>query len=290
MGKKMPLKAVFVLVLLLPTAVATQFVNFGQANPYIRDWKKGGEIPPPEGTLPPIISLLSPKNNSAYSSNNVSLTFNVSMPESNTVSFHISELYYVPSWKQGPNGQSVKIDLAQGSINLTDVPEGPRWLEVYAVASAVAYESDHKLEGIHYTTYLVIYKITSSSLVHFTIDNTAPRIMSVSVENKIYSASELSLDVVVDELTSEVIYSLGGKGNITVAGNATLTDLPEGAHSLTVYVLDLAGNAGTSEIIYFSVDVPELSLTSSVAASGALIAIISISLLVYFRKRNGGKN
>ena len=290
MEKKKLLTAVFVSVLMLLTPVATQFVNLGQANPYIRDWKKAGEIPPPDGTLPPTISILSPKNNSAYASNNLSLTLNVSMPESNTVSLPISELYYVPSWQHGVNGQSIKINATRGSINLTDVPEGPRWLEVYAVASAIAYESDHELEGIYYTTYFVIYKITSSSLVQFTIDDTAPRILSVSVENKTYSTSDVVLDVIVNEPASQVIYSLDGQGNVTVAGNTTLTDLPEGEHNLKVCVLDTAGNAGNSETIYFSVDVPELFLTASVAAaSGTSIAIIGISLLVYFRKRKGGR-
>jgi hypothetical protein len=289
--KKKLLTAVFVSGLLLSTAAATQSVNLGQANPYIRDWKKSGEIPPPEGTLPPTISILAPTNNSAYASNNVSLTLDVSMPESNSVSLHISELYYVPSWTHGVNGQLVKIDAAQGSINLTDVPEGPRWLEVYAVASAIAYESGHELKGIYYTTYFVIYKITSSSLVQFTIDDTAPRILSVSVENKTYSTSDVPLDVIVNEPASQVLYSLDGQGNVTAAGNTTLTDLLEGEHNLTVCVLDLAGNAGNSETIYFSVDVPELFLTASVAAaSGASVAIIGISLLVYFKKRDGGRN
>jgi hypothetical protein len=180
------LTAAFVSVLLLLAATAIQFVNLGQANPHICDWKKAGEIAPPDGTLPPTISILSLENNSVYASNNVSLTLNVSMPESNSVSLDISEIYYVPSWQRETNGQLIKIDATQGSNSLTNVPEGPRWLEVYAFATASAYTSGHEIKGIHYTTYFVIYKITSSSVVKFTIDTTAPRILSVSVENKTY--------------------------------------------------------------------------------------------------------
>jgi len=262
-----------------------QLVNLGQANPYIRDWEKAGEIPPPEGTLPPIISIISPQNNTAYASNNVSLNFNVSMPESNSVSLHISELYYVPSWKQGVNNQLVKIDAPQGSIILKDVPEGPRWLEVYAVASAIAYESDHKIEGVHYTTYYVIYKITSSSIVKFTIDNTAPRILSVSVENKTYFTPDLPLNVLVNEPASQVIYSLNGQRNVTAAGNTTIDSLPYGNHNITVYAKDEAGNIGAPEIIYFSVDVSESFPTIIFIAPFASVAFVGVGLLLYFKKR-----
>ena len=291
MEKNKLLTAAFVSVLLLSTATAFQFVNLGQANPYIHDWKQAGEIAPPDGTLPPTISILSPKNNSVYASNNVTLTLDVTMPESNSVSLDISEIYYVPSWQHETNGQSIKIYAAQGSNSLTNVPEGPRWLEVYAVATASAYVSGHEIEGIHYTTYFVIYKITSSSVVKFTIDITAPRILSVSVENKTYFTSDVPLNVIVNEPVSQVIYSLDGQRNVTAAGNTTLTELPEGEHNLTVTVLDTAGNTGNSAPIHFSVNAPEPFLTAPVAAaSGASIAIVGIGLLVYFRKRNGGRN
>jgi hypothetical protein len=265
--------------------VAMQFVYLGQANPYIRDWEKEGDIPPPDGTLPPIISIISPQNNTAYASNNVSLTVNVSMPQSNSVSLYINELYYVPSWKHGANNDLVEIDASQGSISLSNVPEGPHWLEVYAVASAYAYESGHKIDGIHYTTYFVNYKITSSSMVNFTIDNTAPTVLSVSLENKTYSTSDLPLNVIVNEPVSQIIYSLDGQSNRTVTGNTTLNNVSNGAHTLTMHVLDSAGNAGGLETLFFSVDVQNLFPTTMVIAPIASVAVVSAGLLVYFKKR-----
>jgi len=264
-------------MLSLSFLIAMQFVDLGQANPYIRDWKKEGDIPPPDGTLPPIISIISPQNDTAYSSNSVSLTLNVSMPESNSVSLYISELYYVPSWKQGANNDLVKIDVPQGSVSLRDVPEGPRWLEVHAVASAYAYESSHKIDGVHYTTYFVNYKITSSSIVNFTIDNTSPRVLSVSVENKTYSTSDLPLNVIVNEPVSQIIYSLDGQSNQSVAGNTTLIDVSNGAHTLRMRVLDSAGNPGDLETLFFSVDVQDSFPTTMVIAP---IALVSVSVQV----------
>jgi hypothetical protein len=208
----------------------------------------------------------------------------------------ISELYYVPSW-QGANNK-MKIAAPQGSvtqasISLNAVPEGPHWLQVYAVASSIAYVSDRKTE-VRYlsesrklestTTYYVSYKITSSSLVNFTIDNTAPRILSVSVENKTYSTSDLPLNVIVNEPASQVIYSLDGQSNVTAAGNTTLNDVSTGEHTLTVSVLDSAGNVGSLETAYFSVDLAEPFPTTIVGASIALVAVAGVGFLVYLKK------
>jgi LPXTG-motif cell wall-anchored protein len=49
--------------------------------------------------------------------------------------------------------------------------------------------------------------------------------------------------------------------------------------------LDLAGNTGNSETIYFSVEAPEPFRTTMVIAPIASVAIIGSGLLVYFRKR-----
>jgi hypothetical protein len=91
------LKTAFITVLLLLTVAAAHFVNLGQANPYVRDWVKEGEVAPPDGTPPPTILILSPKNNTAYASNNVSLTFNASVSE------YRGEIYYKASWLQSKN-------------------------------------------------------------------------------------------------------------------------------------------------------------------------------------------
>ena len=285
---RMKKTAFLLLALILALSYSITFVHV-KANPYIRHWEKTGEIPPPEGTLPPKLSVISPQNNTAYNSNNVSLTLNVSIPKSNNVTFWLSELYYVPSWKHTANNELTKIDAPQGSINLTDVPEGPRWLEVHAVASAVAYKSGHKIDGIHYTTYLVYYTITSSSIVKFTIDNTTPNILSVSVENKTYSTSDLPLNVIANEPVSQIIYSLDGQSNQTVAGNTTLNDVSNGAHTLKMRVLDSAGNAGNLETLFFSVDVQDPFPTTMVIAPIALVSVIASGLVFYFKKRKGGR-
>jgi hypothetical protein len=292
--KKTLITAVFISVLLF--AVAGTFVSLGRANPYMRDWKKEGEISPPDGTKPPIVSIFSPANHTSYSSNDFLLNFNVTIERSNDISLSLSELYYVASWQKDRTDVDLTSLFVKNnytwpstfSINLTDVSEGPRWLEVYAVATGVAYETRHEIEDFYYTTYYVGYKIISSSFVEFTIDNTAPSILALSVENKTYTTSDVPLTLTVNEQVSQVTYSLDGQANVTVAGNTTLTGLSGGEHSVTVYATDTAGNTGASKATTFSVTVPEPFPTELVAVAGASVGFVSVSLIVFkvvFRKR-----
>jgi N-acetylneuraminic acid mutarotase len=115
------------------------------------------------------------------------------------------------------------------------------------------------------------------------VDGTAPEITVLSPDNKTYDTSSIPLNFTVNEAVSQITYSLDGEENITITGNTTLTGLANGDHNLTIHAKDEAGNVGTSETMYFSVDVP--FPTGIVVASIASMAVISASLLVYFKKR-----
>ena len=86
-------------------------------------------------------------------------------------------------------------------------------------------------------------------------------------------------------------YSLDDKENITVTGNFTLTDLPNGLHNVTVYANDTLGKMGVSETLNFTIVVPEQEPEPfpavSVAAVSAAVATVVVvgGLLVYFQKR-----
>jgi hypothetical protein len=70
--KKPLLTIAFISVLLLLAVAGIQLANLGRANQYTYNRVEEGEVAPPAGTLPPTILILSPKNNTAYASNNVS--------------------------------------------------------------------------------------------------------------------------------------------------------------------------------------------------------------------------
>ena len=127
-----------------------------------------------------------------------------------------------------------------------------------------------------------------SACVTFTIDTTAPNVSVTSPQNKTYESFDVPLNFTVNEPVSQIAYSLDGQENVTIAGNTTLTDLPDGEHNGTVYAHDMAGNVGASEAVTFTIDTPEPFPTMQVAAaaSGASLAVIGVGLLVYFKKRN----
>jgi len=266
-----------ILAMLFSVAVGTQLVDLGSANPYLRDFVEEREMPAPEGTEPLIISIFSPENYTTFASNNISLIFNVTMPES-IRSYRFSEIYYKASWQ--PNKTYVDYG---NTINLTDIPEGSHYLEVVAVAKYMGHTTYQEIkQGFHLITYYVSYRLNGSSTVNFTID-LPPKISIPSLKNKTYSTSNVKLDFTVNETISEVAYSLDGKDNVTITGNTTLTGLSNGVHNVTVYAWDEAGKVGASETIYFSVEVP--FPTTLVIAPVTSVAIVSAGLLVYFKKR-----
>ena len=87
----------------------------------------------------------------------------------------------------------------------------------------------------------------------------------------------------VDTETSWVGYSLDNQANVTVNGDAVLKDLSAGAHIVTVYAEDTAGNKGASETLYFTVE--ESDLFTIVLVSTGTVFAVCVGLLFYFKKR-----
>ncbi len=85
-------------------------------------------------------------------------------------------------------------------------------------------------------------------------DTTSPNIVVVLPENKTYSGKDISLQFTLSEPTTWISYSIDRRLNVTTSGKPILSQLSDGSHSIVVYASDLAGNIGSSDIIYFTVD------------------------------------
>ncbi len=133
----------------------------------------------------------------------------------------------------------------------------------------------------HYA-YAIGY-VTNSTL-QVSNSQSTPKLSVLSPLNQTYNESSVSLVFTVAKPVNWTGYSLDGSQNVTIAGNETVTNIPNGSHNITVYANDTYGNMGASETIYFTIAEP--FPTSLVAtASGVSVAAIGLGLLVYFKKR-----
>jgi len=198
-------------------------------------------------TVSPGIEILSPENKT-YTTSSVPLSFTVDEPT---------------SWLGYSLDGQANVTIAENTT-LAGLSDGMHSLVVYANDS--------------------FGNMASSETVYFTIDTVSPGIEILSPENKTYK-NEISLNFTVDEPVSWIAYSLDGQENVTITGNATLSGLSDGPHSLIVYANDTAGSTGASEIVYFSIETqkPEPFPTWLIAVI-MIIVVIAAALLVYFTK------
>ena len=276
--------AVCISVLLFSAVAGTQLLNLGRANPYI--WL--GQVPPDDDTKPPAIAIF-PRNSTVHRSNNLTISFNVKLLRSPLASDpRVYTVYYNTSWQNDSvvvyqwSDDDPYLTEFSNKLNLTSIPEGKQNITIRAIEYGKYWNASTNYGPFGYNTFT----ITGSSSISFTIDTTPPVISALSVQNKTYSTSDVPLNVTVNEPVSQVIYSLDGQENVTVAGNTTLADLSIGTHNVTVYAWDTAGNIGASETVTFTVAKPEPFPTAQVATvSGVSAAVACLGLLVYFKKR-----
>jgi hypothetical protein len=293
--KKKLLTAAFISALLFSAVAGAFFVKSTQANPTISVYRDvpisvHSDVPPPAGTQAPIITIHTPRNGSSYPKN-ITLTFDVTIPKTNGDKSldTVTKIYYKSSWETN------EIIVAEGwfgsfSIDLADVRGGNLSVTIYAVGVGyIETGEDFREENdvIWSYNYYDRFEMTGYSTVSFTKDLVSPRISFLSPPNGTYVTSDVELDFTVSEAASEILYCLDGKENQTVTGTVTLRGLAEGAHNVTLYAADLAGNAAAPKTLVFNVDLPESFPVVPVAASIATVAIVSfgLGLLVYFKKR-----
>jgi hypothetical protein len=269
--------AASIAVLLLSAVAGTQLVMLGAAQPEIT-W-----------TSPPIISIHSPANDTYINARNVLLNLTVTKParwlsSMGVPGWNVQELQTIRYQIDGTFYEPVSVDSDLSSpfnyiVNLTNVTDGEHILVVYAYASGFEY--------LQWYSRPNTYVVDSSSIVRFTIDSTPPNVSILSPENKTYYTTNANFSFTVNEPTSWIGYSIDGKTNVTLTGNTTLIELSYREHNLTVYAQDILGNSGTSETIYFTIaEEPEPFPAAPVAAASvAIVAVVGVSLLVYFKKR-----
>ena len=272
------------------SVVGAELTDLAYADPFFFS-QMGGTIPAPAGTNPPVVTFLNVANQSVFSSNDLVLNFSAFVATSNNLTFTITELYYANSWQIGTTvlnltGRDNYDWPTSFSINLTNAPKGPQWVEVSATATAFAYFTGNETQGPWAIHDQIDYAITTTSKVDFTV-GVSPRILSVSLENETLNESSAPLSVLINEPIKQASYSLDNHGNVTFDGNATLSGLANGKHKITVYSVDEGGVSIVPKTVYFVVRVPEpfptLAVVTVISAMSLVVALSSF--LVYRRRR-----
>jgi hypothetical protein len=263
----------FILVFLLTAVAGTQLVSLADAN--------GIFVSPDSVTEPPTITILK----TVVNGNNVTINVKANIGKSataspkwtmiETVSYVLDSnpkgtyvyRYYNPNENKFDIERRIEISCA---LNLTAIPDGNHTITICADEMGF-YES------------MGTFHITGFSSVNFTVDTLPPKVTVLPVENIAYDSPDTALNFTVSEPASKIAYSLDGQDNVTVDGNTTLTGLAAGAHNVTVYVWDAAGNVGASETITFRVE--PFPVVPVAAAFVASVAVVSMALLVYLKKR-----
>jgi N-acetylneuraminic acid mutarotase len=174
-------------------------------------------IPIGYGTVPPVLNMLSPENNTTYTSNDVELVLSVNRPT---------------TW-MGYSLDGLANVTVTGDIELSDLSEGPHKIIVYANDT--------------------FGNMVSSSNVTFSVDTFAPLILVLSPENRTYGDKDIQSAFTVDEPVTWIGYSLDGQDNVTATANVTLAVLSDGSHNITFYAIDLVGHTGASKTVYFEI-------------------------------------
>jgi hypothetical protein len=112
----------------------------------------------------------------------------------------------------------------------------------------------------------------------------APAVSVFSLGNATYFGSFL-LNFSVSKPATWIGYSLDGLDNVTVTGNTTLAGLSSGLHNVTVYAKDAFENTGASETVSFTVAEEPFPIVPVATASVAIVAVVGVGLLFYFKKR-----
>lgn len=261
-----------------------------------------------------VVVIESPRNETYVSR---FLTLTVTFPCS---ALHYTLTYSVDGKEEGPLPWEVEnpnevhvVYKAVGSVLLSQLPDGSHYVTAKIVCALHNYGGKPSGPFTETSPGSGNYEATWTDKVYFTIysnepyepqleqhqpqvsvDSTPPEISDLSLENQTYLSGDVPLNFTVNENAARSAYSIDGDDNITIAGNATLNGLASGAHNITVYSWDDAGNVGASKTVSFNVsemasatpEQPENILTSLlVAAPLATVAAFIAGIVVYSKKR-----
>lgn len=123
----------------------------------------------------------------------------------------------------------------------------------------------------------------------YLLEHTLPKISIESPLNQTYNDSSVTITFTLNKNITSASYSLDGQQNVTITGNTTIANLPNGLHNIAIYANDSYGNVGT-QTVTFTVEKPQMeifgnAITITILAVPVALVCIGIGLLLYRRHR-----
>jgi len=263
-------------------------------------------------SLPPtdsFLSVTSPQKNRTYITSTVPVSFRISTWR-NALKVEINVLYSLDGQPNESMGgvalKSVK-QLFENSIskfyyftgNLTDVPDGTHSVTIGAQWNTTYSEGTKPVPSEQVS--LPIYFSVSTSVVF-------PNVTVFSLQP--LDSSDVVVRFMIDKPVQSIGYSLDGENRVNFdagilveysygsrafcRGNLTLTELPAGLHSLTIYATDLAGVTGNATVAFAVAEEaveqpPPLPAALIASASDSVIAVGVLARILFYSKRNKRK-
>jgi hypothetical protein len=255
-------------------------------------------IPNPYNNVTVLNVIIQSPLNRAYNENTITLSFTVN---SNAAPRQLwkAELYglYLLQGVALDYDQNKLINLVEGSNLIDSFPHNA--LINYSNLGNDTYAGNATLtnlsQGYHNVTiwtradasfiswgYPTGYSFTT---VSFYVDSIPPHVSILTAQNTPYTTSDVPIEFTANKTLSTISYSLDGADNITVKGNFSLSNVPNGRHSLIIYVIDEAGNI-SNQTLNFTVEKPlieSFSITIAILAIPPVAVSLIVGLLLYRR-------
>lgn len=127
----------------------------------------------------------------------------------------------------------------------------------------------------------------------YVLEHSPPQVSFKSPINQTYNNSSIPIVFGVNKNITMASYSLDGEQNVTLTGNTTIANVPNGFHNLTIYANDTYGNIG-SQIVNFTVEKSQMeifrnTITFMVIAVPTALVILIAGLLLFRRHRKANK-
>ncbi len=279
------------------------------ANPFSQAQYSGTKVQS-EPSVKPAVRILSPITEHLYGTNNISLSFNVTVPkegislgdlhplsapniyeiyyyadfESNsTLIYHRSTIadwnrtktyYFMGSYYEKLDNMP-KIDFENITVELINIPDGEHYVTVVAKAFGEEYTLFHWYE----------YYSSGAGKADFSVDTAPPIIAVDSPRNQSYEFSEeIPLNYTVSERGLKAAYSLDGQQNRTLTGDIKISNLTAGSHNVTVYTKDAAGNYAVDMVSFSIKEQTSIGSNWAIAVVSVAVAAAGIGTVVYLKK------